>query len=64
MWLVDSRLFVNGVLWVLSSGSHWTHLPRRYGKRKMAHNRSRRSAAAGVWRRYSPTRSETATTST
>ncbi len=45
----DSRLFVNGVLWVLRSGAHWQDLPERYGKWKTAHKRFSRWAAAGVW---------------
>ena len=45
----DNRLFVNGVLWVLSSVAHWPDLPERYGKWKTAHKRFSRWAAAGVW---------------
>lgn len=30
----DNRLFVNAVLWVIRSGTHWHDLPERYGKYK------------------------------
>jgi hypothetical protein len=30
----DNRRLVNGVLWVLRSGAHWSDLPERYGKYK------------------------------
>nr|MDX8322143.1 transposase [Agrobacterium sp. rho-8.1] len=35
----DSRVFVNGCLWVLRSGAHWCDLPERYGKWKTVHRR-------------------------
>lgn len=47
----DYRLFVNGVLWVPRSGSHWHDLPERYGKWKTVHKRFTRWAQAGVWER-------------
>lgn len=47
----DNRLFVNGVLWVLRSGTHWHDLPERYGKWKTAHKRFTRWAKTGVWER-------------
>src|SRR6202021_398792 len=47
----DNRLFVNGVLWVLRSGAHWSDLPERYGKWKSVHTRFTRWAKAGVWGR-------------
>ena len=28
----DNRLFVNGCLWVLQSGTHWCDMPECYGK--------------------------------
>lgn len=47
----DSRLFVNGVLWVLRSGARWYDLPERYGKYKSVHRRFVRWAHSGVWER-------------
>jgi transposase len=47
----DNRLFVDGVLWVLRSGSHWHDLPPRYGKWKTTHQRFLRWAKTGVWER-------------
>ena len=35
----DNRLFVNGCLWVLRSGTHRHDLPERYGKWKALHQR-------------------------
>lgn len=47
----DNRLFANGCLWVLRSGSHWCDLPERYGKWKTVHRRFSRWCHAGVWER-------------
>lgn len=47
----DNRLFVNGCLWVLWSGTHWRDLPGRYGKWKAVHRRFSRRCHAGVWER-------------
>ena len=47
----DNRLFVNGCLWVLRSGAHWSDLPERYGKWKTVHQRFSRWCHAGVWER-------------
>jgi putative transposase len=47
----DNRLFVNGCLWVLRSGAHWSDLPERYGKWKTVHRRFSRWCHAGVWER-------------
>ena len=49
--VVDNRLFVNGVLWVLRSGAHWRGLSERYGKWKTAHKRFTRWEKTGVWER-------------
>lgn len=40
----DSRLFVNGVLWLPRSGAHWLDRPERYGKPKSVHKRFSRWA--------------------
>ena len=42
----DNRQFVNGVLWILRSGSAWRDLPERYGHWKNTHRRFSRWAAA------------------
>jgi transposase len=47
----DNRPFVNGVLWILTSGAHWRDLPDRYGTRRTAHHRFSRWSRAGVWER-------------
>jgi putative transposase len=47
----DSRLFVNGCLWILRSGAHWCDLPERYGKWKTVHRRFSRWCHADVWER-------------
>ena len=48
---VDDRRVLNGIFWVLRSGSPWRDLPERYGPRTTCYNRFRRWAAAGVWDR-------------
>ena len=45
----DNRNFVNGVLWVLSSGAQWKDLPPWYGNWKSSHKRFTRWAKSGVW---------------
>ena len=45
----DNRQFVNGVLWILRSGSPWRDLPERYGDWKNTHRRFSRWANTGVW---------------
>lgn len=45
----DNRQFVNGVMWILRSGSPWRDLPERYGDWKNTHRRFTRWAVSGVW---------------
>ena len=45
----DNLLFINGVLWILRSGSFWRDMPPRYGNWKSAHKRFSRWAQKGVW---------------
>ena len=52
----DNRLFVNGVLWVLRSGAHWSDLPERYGKYETVHKRFTRWARSGVGAHIHPAR--------
>ena len=47
----DHRTVVNGVLWVLRTGSPWRCLPERYGSWKTASSRFYRWQKAGVWDR-------------
>jgi transposase len=46
---VDHRQVVNGIVWVLKSGSPWRDLPERYGKVGTISSRFYRWVAAGVW---------------
>lgn len=45
------RLFMNGCLWVLRSGTHWCDLPERYAKWKTVNRRFSRCCHASVWER-------------
>jgi transposase len=35
----DHRTALNGILWILHTGSQWRELPERYGKWKSVHDR-------------------------
>ena len=48
---VDDRRVLNGIFWVLRSGSPWADLPDRYGPRTTIYNRFNRWRKAGVWDR-------------
>lgn len=48
---VDDRRVLNGIFWVLRSGSPWRDLPGRYGPPTTCYNRFRRWSKAGVWDR-------------
>lgn len=48
---VDDRRVLNGIFWVLRSGSPWRDLPERYGPHTTRYNRLRRWSRAGVWDR-------------
>lgn len=46
---VDDRRVLNGIFWILRSGSPWRDLPERYGPYTTAYNRFNRWRKAGVW---------------
>lgn len=48
---VDDRRVLNGIFWVLRSGSPWRDLPERYGPYTTCYNRFWRWTKAGVWDR-------------
>ena len=48
---VDHRRVLNGIFWVLRSGSPWRDLPGRYGPPTTCYNRFRPWSKAGIWDR-------------
>ena len=46
---VDDRQVVNGIFYVLRTGSPWRDLPERYGPYTTVYNRFNRWAKRGVW---------------
>lgn len=46
---VDDRRVVNGIFYVLRTGSPWRDLPERYGPYTTVYNRYNRWAKAGIW---------------
>src|ERR1051325_143912 len=47
----DNRMFVEGVLWVVRTGSPWRDLPDAFGEWNSVFRRFSRWSAKGVWRR-------------
>ncbi len=47
----DDRRVLNGIFYILRTGSPWRDLPDRYGPYTTAYNRYNRWAKAGVWLR-------------
>src|SRR5579863_8229872 len=48
---VDDRRVLNGIFWVLRSGSPWADVPERYGPYTTTYNRFNRWRKAGIWDR-------------
>ena len=48
---VDDRRGVNGIFYILRTGSPWRDLPERYGPYTTVYNRYNRWARTGVWLR-------------
>jgi len=46
---VDDRRVLNGIFWILRSGSPWVDLPERYGPPTTVYNRFNRWRKAGIW---------------
>ena len=46
---VDDRRVVNGIFYVLRTGSPWRDLPERYGPYTTVYNRFNRWARKGIW---------------
>lgn len=47
----DDRRVINGIFYVLRTGSPWRDLPARYGPHTTVYNRYNRWSKAGVWLR-------------
>jgi putative transposase len=47
----DNRLFVEGVLWIVRTGSPWRDLPDAFGGWNSVFRRFSRWSAKGVWQR-------------
>jgi transposase len=47
----DDRRVLNGIFFILRTGSPWRDLPERYGPYTTVYNRYNRWAKAGVWLR-------------
>jgi transposase len=47
----DDRQTLEGILWVLKTGSRWQDLPREYGSKTRCHRRLREWQEQGVWER-------------
>ena len=45
----DDRRVLNGIFYILRTGSPWRDLPERYGPYTTVYNRYNRWAKAGVW---------------
>jgi transposase len=48
---VDDRRVLNGIFYILRSGSPWADVPERYGPPTTVYNRFNRWRKAGVWDR-------------
>ena len=48
---IDDRRVLNGIFFVLRTGTPWRDLPREYGPYTTCYNRFNRWSKAGVWER-------------
>lgn len=47
----DNRMFVEGVLWIVRTGSPWRDLPEAFGEWNSVFRRFSRWSRKGIWRR-------------
>jgi len=47
----DHRLLLNGILWILATGSAWRDLPERFGPWETVYDRFRKWSRNGLWQR-------------
>jgi len=47
----DNRLFLEAVLWIARTGSHWRALPQQFGNWNSVFVRYNRWSKSGVWQR-------------
>ena len=47
----DNRMFVEGVLWIVRTGSPWRDLPEAFGEWNSVFRRFSRWSEKGIWRR-------------
>lgn len=45
----DHRVLINGIIWILQTGSPWRDLPAEFGSWKTVYNRFRRWVVEGLW---------------
>ena len=46
---LENRIYFNGMMWIMRTGSPWRYLPPEYGKWNSVYVRFRRWAENGVW---------------
>ncbi len=51
----DDRQTLEGILWVLKTGSCWQDLPRAYGSKTRCHRRFKEWQEQGVWEKIGRT---------
>ena len=54
----DNRMFVEGVLWIVRTGSPWRDLPEAFGEWNSVFRRFSRWSQKGVWQRIFATMSD------
>lgn len=47
----DDRQTINGILYVLTTGSRWMDLPKEYGPKSTVHDRLKVWGKLGIWKK-------------